>query len=97
MNSLGLLAAGEALELVRWATLAAALSLEALEGSALPFGKKYHSVRPHPEIEDIASCFRNLLDGSQVLAGHRDCPRVQDPYSVRCSPQILGSTHRRRK
>jgi len=92
MNSLGLLAAGEALELVRWATLGAALSLEALEGSALPFGEKYHQVRPHPEIGDIAHCFRNLLDDSQVLADHRDCPRVQDPYSVRCSPQILGST-----
>lgn len=92
MNSLGLLAAGQAKELMRWATLAAALSLEALEGSALPFGEKYHQVRPHPEIADIAHCFRNLLDGSQVLAGHHDCARVQDPYSVRCSPQILGST-----
>ncbi len=92
MNSLGLLATGKALELVRWATLAAALSLEALEGSALPFGEKYHQVRPHPEIGDIAHCFRNLLAGSQVLAGHHDCPRVQDPYSVRCSPQIIGAS-----
>ena len=92
MNSVGLLSAGEALELVRWATLAAALSLEALEGSALPFGEKYHQVRPHPEIGDIAHCFRNLLEGSEVLAGHHDCPRVQDPYSVRCSPQILGAS-----
>ncbi len=92
MNSLGLLAAGEAQELVRWATLAAALSLEALEGSALPFGQKYHQVRPHPEIGDIAHCFRNLLTGSQVLAGHHDCPRVQDPYSIRCSPQVIGAS-----
>ncbi|MCP4293056.1 MAG: histidine ammonia-lyase [bacterium] len=92
MNSLGLLAAGQSKQLVRWATLAAALSLEALEGSALPFGEKYHSVRPHKEIGDIAHSFRNLLQGSQVLAGHYDCPRVQDPYSVRCSPQVLGST-----
>lgn len=92
MNSVGLLATGEALELIRWATLAASLSLEALEGSALPFGEKYHQVRPHAEIGDIAHCFRNLLDGSQVLAGHHDCARVQDPYSVRCSPQILGAS-----
>jgi len=92
MNSVGLLAVAEARELVRWATLAAALSLEALEGSALPFGEKYHQVRPHKEIGDIAHCFRNLLSGSQVLASHYDCPRVQDPYSVRCSPQIIGST-----
>ncbi len=92
MNSLGLLAAGDAQELVRWATLAAALSLEALEGSAQPFGEKYHQVRPHPEIGHVAHSFRNLLTGSQVLAGHHDCPRVQDPYSVRCSPQVIGST-----
>ncbi len=92
MNSLGLLNAGESLELMRWATLAAALSLEALEGSALPFGEKYHLARLHPEIGDIAHSFRNLLAGSQVLAGHHDCPRVQDPYSVRCSPQVLGAS-----
>jgi histidine ammonia-lyase len=92
MNSLGLLATGQALDLVRWATVAASLSLEALEGSALPFGEKYHSVRPHPEIGDVACCFRNLLKGSQILAGHHDCARVQDPYSVRCSPQVLGAS-----
>ncbi len=92
MNSLGLLATGKSRDLVCWATLAAALSLEALEGSALPFGQKYHSVRPHPEIGDVACGFRNLLEGSQILADHHDCPRVQDPYSLRCSPQVLGST-----
>ncbi len=92
MNSLGLLAVGEALELVRWAVLAAGLSLEALEGSAQPFGEKYHSVRPHPGIARVARSFRQLLDGSQILAAHHDCPRVQDPYSVRCSPQVLGAT-----
>lgn len=92
MNSLGLLAVGEGLELMRWAVLAAALSLEALEGSALPFGEKYHAVRPHPGIGAVARCFRELLDGSQILASHHDCARVQDPYSVRCSPQVLGAT-----
>jgi histidine ammonia-lyase len=92
MNSLGLLAVDRALELVRQATAAAALSLEALEGSALPFGESYHELRPHREIQDVAACFRKLLAGSGVLAGHHDCPRVQDPYSVRCSPQVLGAS-----
>jgi histidine ammonia-lyase len=92
MNSLGLLAADGAMKLLRQATAAAALSLEALEGSALPFGALYHQVRPHPEIQDIAAGFRELLAGSGVLAGHHDCARVQDPYSVRCSPQVLGSS-----
>ena len=91
MNSLGLLAVQRALDLTRQATAAASLSLEALEGSALPFGETYHSIRPHPEIQDVASCFRRLLAGSGVLAGHHDCARVQDPYSVRCSPQVLGA------
>ncbi|MCB0249671.1 MAG: aromatic amino acid lyase, partial [Anaerolineae bacterium] len=92
MNSLGLLAVERAMRLVRRATLAAALSLEALEGSALPFGESYHALRPHREIGDIAACFRSLLAGSTILSGHRDCARVQDPYSVRCSPQVLGAT-----
>jgi len=92
MNSLGLLAVHRAMDLVRKATAAAALSLEALEGSALPFDEAYHRLRPHPEIQDVAAGFRRLLSGSAILAGHHDCPRVQDPYSVRCSPQVLGAS-----
>ncbi len=92
MNSLGLLAVGRAQDLVGFATVAAALSLEALEGSVQPFGAAYHALRPHPEIADVAAAVRALLEGSEVLAGHRDCARVQDPYSVRCAPQVIGAT-----
>ncbi len=92
MNSLGLQAVGRALDLVGFATVASALSLEALEGSAQPFGAAYHALRRHPEIADVAACVRALLEGSAVLAGHRDCARVQDPYSVRCAPQVIGAT-----
>lgn len=92
MNSLGLVAVTRALNLVGRAVLAAALSLEALEGSALPFGKSYHQLRPHRAIGDVASCFRSLLAGSEVLSAHHDCARVQDPYSVRCSPQVIGAS-----
>lgn len=92
MNSLGLLAVQRALRLTRRATLAAALSLEALEGSATPFGAAYHALRPHREIGDVATGLRNLLAGSEILAGHWNCVRVQDPYSVRCSPQVIGAT-----
>jgi len=92
MNSLGLLAAGRARRLVGWATLAGALSLEALEGTALPFDGVYQSLRPHAEIQAVAASLRNLLAGSGVVAGHHDCPRVQDPYSLRCQPQVLGSS-----
>jgi histidine ammonia-lyase len=92
MNSLGLLGAARALDMVRYAALAGVMSLEALEGSALPFGEKYHSLRPHPEINDVAASFRALLAGSSILAGHTECSRVQDPYSVRCSPQVIGAS-----
>lgn len=92
MNSLGLLAVGRAQDLVGSATVAAALSLEALEGSAQPFGAAYHALRRHPEIADVAACIHGLLAGSEVLAGHRGCARVQDPYSVRCAPQVIGAT-----
>lgn len=92
MTSLGLLATDRALDLTGRAVVAAALSLEALEGSAQPFGPAYHALRPHPEIADVAACVHALLEGSEVLAGHRDCARVQDPYSVRCAPQVIGAT-----
>ncbi len=92
MNSIGLLSVARALNLVGRATLAASLSLEALEGSAQPFDEAYHKLRPHPGIMDVAACFRSLLAGSEVLSAHHDCARVQDPYSVRCSPQVLGAS-----
>jgi histidine ammonia-lyase len=92
MNSIGLVAAARARSLVGRAALAAALSLEALEGSAQPFHGTYHRLRPHVEIEDVAACFRALLAGSEILSAHHDCARVQDPYSVRCSPQVLGAS-----
>ncbi len=92
MNSLGLQAVGRALDMVGFAAVAAALSLEALEGSAQPFGAAYQALRPHPEINDVAAAVLALLEGSEVLEGHRDCARVQDPYSVRCAPQVIGAT-----
>jgi len=92
MNSLGLLGVQRALRLVQRAAVAASLSLEALEGSAQPFGAAYHAIRPYREIGDIAASVRALLKGSEILSGHRDCARVQDAYSIRCSPQVLGAT-----
>ncbi|MFT5232481.1 MAG: histidine ammonia-lyase [Candidatus Krumholzibacteriia bacterium] len=92
MNGLGLLGVHRAQRLVQRAVLAATLSLEALEGGAKPFGETYHSIRPHPEIQAVAASFRALLKDSAILSGHQDCTRVQDPYSVRCSPQVLGAT-----
>ncbi|MEZ4388358.1 MAG: histidine ammonia-lyase [Candidatus Krumholzibacteriia bacterium] len=92
MTSLGLHAVVRALNLVRHALVAAALTVEALEGSARPFGAAYHQLRPHRGIMDAAAVLDTLLQGSEVMAGHRDCGRVQDPYSVRCAPQVIGAS-----
>jgi histidine ammonia-lyase len=92
MTALGLHAVLRAHNLVRHALVAAALSVEALEASVLPFGATYHALRPHPEIVAAAAVLEALLRGSEVVAGHRDCGRVQDPYSVRCCPQVVGAS-----
>jgi len=92
MTSLGLHGVDRARNLVRHALTAAALTVEALEGSIKPFGAAYHALRPHAEIGDAAAVLDGLLHGSEVQAHHRDCGRVQDPYSVRCCPQVVGSS-----
>ena len=92
MNGLGLLGVARLHRLARWSAVAAALSLEALEGSVAPLGQAFHALRPHPGICDAAAALRDLLAGSPIVAAHHDCPRVQDSYSVRCAPQVLGSS-----
>ncbi len=73
------------------ADLAAALSVEALLGSHRPFDARVVGVRPHPGAKRTAANLRRLLKGSQVARAHRDCGRVQDPYSFRCVPQVHGA------
>jgi histidine ammonia-lyase len=78
--------------LQREADLLAAMSLEALQGSAAPFDKRIHSIRPHHGQQIVASNIRKLLEGSEILTSHRDCGKVQDPYSLRCVPQVHGAS-----
>ncbi len=92
MTALGLRGVARAHNLIAHALVAAALSVEALEASVLPFGAAYHALRSHPEIAAAAAVLDALLRGSEVVAGHRDCGRVQDPYSVRCCPQVVGAS-----
>ena len=80
------------LGLQREADLLAAMSLEALQGSAAPFDKRIHAIRPHQGQQVVASNIRTLLEGSEILASHRDCGKVQDPYSLRCVPQVHGAS-----
>ena len=78
--------------LQREADLLAAMSLEALQGSAAPFDARIHAIRPHHGQQVVASNIRKLLEGSEILASHRDCGKVQDPYSLRCVPQVHGAS-----
>jgi histidine ammonia-lyase len=72
--------------------LAAAMSLEALQGSIRPFDPRVHAVRPHPGHGAAAANVRALLAGSEILEAHRHCGKVQDPYCLRCVPQVHGAS-----
>ncbi len=91
MASAGALAAREAQRLVEAAIVAVALSLEAFKGSTVPFDQRLHALRAHPGPTRVAARLRALLAGSDVVASHADCGRVQDPYTLRCAPQVIGA------
>ena len=73
------------------AFVAGALSVDACLGSDVPFDPRVHALRGHRGQSDAASVYRSLLEGSAIRASHADCPRVQDPYSLRCQPQVMGA------
>ncbi len=81
-----------ALGLVKAADVLAAMSLEALQGSIRPFDARIQAVRPHPGQAAVAENVRALLDQSEILESHRTCGKVQDPYSLRCVPQVHGAS-----
>ncbi|MBV8496173.1 MAG: histidine ammonia-lyase [Gammaproteobacteria bacterium] len=68
-----------------------ALSVDALAGSDVPFDPRIHHLRGHEGQARVAQVYRELLAGSEIRESHRDCPRVQDPYSLRCQPQVMGA------
>ncbi len=92
MSAVGALALLEADEVLRAAHLACALSVEASRGSRAPFDPRVHRLRPHPGQVESAALLWDLLEASGILASHADCDRVQDPYSLRCAPQVLGAS-----
>jgi len=77
--------------LLKTADIAAAMTLEASRGSAAPFDERIHLARPHAGQGDTAKNLRKLLAASEILPSHRNCPKVQDPYSIRCVPQVHGA------
>jgi histidine ammonia-lyase len=76
----------------RAAILAGALSVDAAKGSDAPFDPRIHEVRGHTEQIEVAKMYRDLLSGSEIRASHlENDDRVQDPYSLRCQPQVMGA------
>ncbi len=85
----GLFAAENAL---KSATVIGAMAVEAAQGSRVPFDERIHRVRGHRAQADMAAAYRSLLSTeSAISASHEDCEKVQDPYSLRCQPQVMGA------
>lgn len=78
--------------LLQNADLVSALMLEGLKGSIKPFLSELHDLRPHRASQFVARTIYNLLKDSQIVQSHQNCSRVQDPYSLRCIPQIHGAS-----
>ena len=78
-------------DLLAASLVAGALTIEAALGSVTPFDARIHAVRGHASQSDVATAVRGLIEGSAINESHRDCGRVQDPYSLRCIPQVLGA------
>ncbi|HET6399358.1 MAG TPA: aromatic amino acid lyase, partial [Candidatus Thermoplasmatota archaeon] len=93
MAGIGCLAVQDAIDLLADAQVTAGMSVEALLGSVRPFDERAHRLRPHPGQLAVAQNLRALTEGSEVVHSHEGCARVQDAYSLRCTPQVLGAVH----
>jgi histidine ammonia-lyase len=89
--ALGLLSLSTAEKLAETADVAGAMSLEALMGTPTAFDLKIQKLRPYPGQMKVAQNIRTLLSKSEIRASHISCSRVQDPYSIRCMPQVHGA------
>lgn len=74
------------------ADVVGAMSLEALSGTKAPFDERLHELRPFAGNKLVAQRLRLLLNNSEIMQSHIDCGRVQDPYSLRCMPQVHGAS-----
>jgi len=92
MTAIGALLLADADRLLRTASVAAAMSVEALVGTDVAYAAAYQLARPHPGQIEVAGELRHLLRGSSLMESHhRHAHKVQDPYSIRCVPQVHGA------
>ncbi|TXT53975.1 MAG: Histidine ammonia-lyase [Candidatus Thorarchaeota archaeon] len=92
MTALGALTTYDSLNLVKDVVIAAAMSLEALRGTRTAFDQRIHQIRPHTGQIDVAKAMSSILTDSEINQSHADCGKVQDAYSLRCIPQVLGAS-----
>jgi histidine ammonia-lyase len=90
-TAVGSLAVLDARRLLDAADVVCALTLDAMAGTDAAFDPAVHAARPHPGQCVSAARLLNLLVGSEIRESHRECGRVQDAYSLRCSPQVHGA------
>jgi histidine ammonia-lyase len=78
-------------EIFAAAVVTGAMSVDAAKGSDTPFDPRIHAARGQIGQIEVARIYRDLLAGSRIRESHLDCERVQDPYSLRCQPQVMGA------
>jgi histidine ammonia-lyase len=93
MTAIGALAVHDALRLAKLIDIAAAMSLEVLMGSRTEFDARIQQVRPHPGQAAAADNMLRITQESEIISSHKDCKRIQDAYTLRCSPQVHGASH----
>lgn len=92
MTAIGAITVFDAMNLLKTADIAAGMSLEVLLASNIELDKKIHEVRPHPGQIISADNLRRITQNSEIVSSHKDCSRIQDAYSIRCSPQVHGAS-----
>jgi histidine ammonia-lyase len=90
-TALGLAAVFRTENVLSAALMSGAMSSDAIKGSDTPFDRRIQSVRGHGGQIAVAAVLRDLMTGSDIRASHVGCDRVQDPYSIRCQPQVIGA------
>jgi histidine ammonia-lyase len=92
MTAIGGLSVYDSLRLSKMTDIAAAMSLEVLMGSRTEFDPRIHQVRAHPGQAAAADNMEKITRNSEIISSHKDCSRIQDAYTLRCSPQVHGAS-----
>jgi histidine ammonia-lyase len=91
MLALGALAFVEAKKIMKCADIISCLTLDAVRGTASAFDERISALKPHPGQLDVSRNLLRLIKGSEIVMSHKDDGKVQDPYSLRCIPQVHGA------